>query len=629
MATNKTRLRRARAKSSANKRKSAKGVPKPNVAVSASVAAAAARAADRRAPISAPPSFNLFGFNLAAIAAPRTLAGLLLCVLIAVSYLPVIYAGLVWDDIILERAAPIKSLSGLWDIWFVPSSLEQYEGHYWPLLYTTFWLDHKLWGGSVLGYHLVNVALHAAMTLLLWRLLLRFGVLGAWFAAAIFAVHPLHVESVAWVIGRKDVLAGLFYLATVLCYVRFVEVGGRWRYGLAVVFFVASMLSKSVAVTLPVALLLWHWWQRGKVAMMDVARTLPLLLLGVGIAIADWLLYKSREVIAFDYSLVERLLIAVRALWFYVGKLLLPVELSVIYRRWEVGVEDWLAWGGLLVGVGGVALLWRYRNKIGRGALAGVLFFVVTLSPTVGLVDYGYMQFSFVADRYQYLAGAGVLVTAAVALVMAAHRVPRANHIGMRNVSALFGAALLAVLATLTWQQANIYRDNGTFFTHILSINPQARSAQHNLGDHLHSQGRSEEALAAYRRAAALRPNFPDFHNKIGAALQILGQFEKAKASYRRALSLKPRFAHAKGNLAMLLIKEQQYDEAMELFREVIATDPRYTRAYIGMGVALSDLGRYPEALRNFERALTLEPDSTDAQQGRDAILQFLQNKAQ
>ena len=242
------------------------------------------------------------------------LAALALCLLVAVSYFPALSAGFVWDDAVLTGARPIQSLSGLWQIWFEPRSLLDYEGHYWPILYTTFWLEHKLWGFDPLGYHLVNLLLHSAVTLLLWRLLRRLAVPGAWLAAMIFAVHPLHVESVVWVMGRKDMLAALFYLAAALAYLRFVE-NRRWQgYAAMMALFVLGLLSKSIVITLPVSLLIWHWWKHGRVTMADIMRVLPLFLLGVCATFADLSYYKDRDPTTFDYSLIERALIAARAM---------------------------------------------------------------------------------------------------------------------------------------------------------------------------------------------------------------------------------------------------------------------------------------------------------------------------
>ena len=244
-----------------------------------------------------------------------------------------------------------------------------------PLVYTTFWLEHKLWGFDPTGYHIVNVLLHWANTLLVWYLVRRLAVPGAWMVAAVFAVHPLHVESVAWVIERKDMLSGLFYLAAVLTWIRFVEQPRLGRYACPLVLYAAALLSKSIAITLPTALLIWHWWQQGRVTSTDLLRLVPFGVIGLVIALGDLSFYQSVEPLSLGYSLIERTLIAARALWFYAGKLLWPSELAVIYPHWDIHVANPLAWGYLITAVALAGVLWHFRHQIGRGAAGwGVVF---------------------------------------------------------------------------------------------------------------------------------------------------------------------------------------------------------------------------------------------------------------
>ena len=399
------------------------------------------------------------------------LALLALGLLVVVFYLPaMLWGGFVWDDNLCIKVDPVRDVSGLWQIWFSPSAIEA-EDHYWPLVYTTFWLEHKLWGFAPTGYHIVNVLLHLVNTLLVWHLLRRLAVPGAWMVAAVFAVHPLHVESVAWVIERKDVLSGLFYLAAVLAWLRFVEQPKpRWYVG-SLVLYAMGLLSKSIVVTLPAALLIYHWWKQGRVTATDLWRVVPFFAVGLVIVLGDLSFYRSGTTTSFDYSLAERMLIAARALWFYADKLLWPSELAVIYPRWDIRVGD--LWGYLIAAVALAVALWCFRHRIGRGPLAGASFFAVTVSPVLGFVDYGYMEYAFVADRFQYLAGIGVM---AVVLGSATYGVRRLS--GLWQQGALGGAAVvLILLGLLTWRQASIYRDDEIFNRHIIALNPQAANA--------------------------------------------------------------------------------------------------------------------------------------------------------
>ena len=530
------------------------------------------------------------------------LAFVALSLLVVVSYLPaMLWGGFVWDDTTCIKADPVRDVSGLWQIWFSPGAIDG-ETHYWPLVYTTFWLEHKLWGYAPAGYHVVNVLLHLANTLLLWHLLRRLAVPGAWVMAAVFAVHPLHVESVAWVIERKDVLSGLFYLAAALAWMRFIEKPRPGRYACSLALYAAALLSKSIAITLPVAFLIWHWWKQGRVTSTDLLRLVPFFVVGLVIVVGDLAFYQSVRPLSLGYSLTERTLIAARALWFYAGKLLWPTNLSVIYPLWDIRVSDPLAWGYLIAAVALALALWRFRQQLGRGPLAGALFFAVTLSPVLGFVDHGYMEYAFVADRFQYLAGIGAM---AVVISAVAYSVRRLS--GMWQKGALGVAAVtLVVLGLLTWRQASIYRDEETLNRHIIELDPQARNAHRHLGNALYKQKRYEEAVDAYRVAIAQRPNHAVAHFNLGGALNKLGRFEEAETHLRRAIELDPKAKHRYRYLGNALYEQGRYEEALDAYR-VAVQHPDYPLAHANLGMALNKLERFEEAETHLRRAIALD----------------------
>ncbi len=574
-------------------------------------------------------------------------AALALAVLVVVSYFPALQGGFVWDDVIFAEEPVIHSPGALRSIWLAPAEIKN-EGHYWPLVYTSFWLEHRLWGLRPAGYHAVNIFLHLLNCLLLWRLLRRLAVPGALLIAAVFAVHPLHVESVAWIIERKDLLSALFYLGAVLAWLRLVEVARVGHYLLLVLLFTAGLLSKSVVVTLPLALLLVQWWRRGRVTRLDLLRVAPLMVLGAVITAADLAFYRGREVLELGYTLAERMLIAGRALWFYAGKLVWPVELAVIYPLWEIDAGSLAGWGYVAAAAGLALALWLGRGRIGRGPLAGALYFALTLGPVLGFVDYGYMQFSFVADRFQYLAGIGVL---ALLLGSAAHGMGRLSAAGRVAVGApgraraepgaraapevrattpevratparlvrygqglRYGAwglavAVVVLLGALTWRQAEIYRDEVTLFSHIVAHNPAARDAHLNLGSALFEAERMEEGLAASRIAVEQRPESAGALANVGRALVYFERFTEAEEHLRRALELDRRSTTAHQNLAEALRKQGRHLEAVESYRAVLELDAGFALAYAGMGTALYEARRYPEALAALEQALALQPE--------------------
>ena len=432
-----------------------------------------------------------------------------------------------------------------------------------------------------------------------------------------FAVHPLHVESVAWIFERKDVLSGLFYLAAALAWMRFVEQPSPRSYVCSLVLYAAGLLSKSIVVTLPVALLICSWWKQGRVTSADLLRLVPFGVVGLVIVLGDLAFYWSEGAVSLGYSLTERLLIAAHALWFYVGKLLWPSGLAIIYPLWDIRIADLLAWGNLIAAVALVVLLWGFRQQLGRGPLAGALFFATTLSPVLGFVDYAYMQFAFVADRYQYLAGIGVL---AVVIGAAAYGVRRLPSLWQKG--ALGSAAVaLAVLGLLTWRQASIYRDDETFYRHIIALNPQARYAHFNLGDALYNQGRYEEALEPARVAMEQAPDYPTAYVSLGKILNALGRFKEAETHLRHIIALSPQEWDAYIGLGDALYEQGRYEEALEVARVVVEQRLDSAPAHVNLGLILNALDRFEEAETHLRRAIALDPQARDAHLNLGAIL--------
>ena len=537
--------------------------------------------------------------------------GLLILGLLAVAvYFPAVRAGFVWDDSIMRDLGAVSTWGGIWHIWFDPAGAYMEggrwrEGHYWPVLYTTFWVEHKLWGFSPAGYHVVNILIHFTNTALLWRLLTRLSVPGAWFAAAVFVVHPLHTESVVWIMARKDMLATLFCLASFTMWLRFEHSHSRGHYAGALALFAAAMLSKSVVVVFPATFLIVRWWRDGGFTRAYVLRVVPFFIAGFSLALADMLFYQNVQPVSFGYSMVDRVLIAAQSLWFYAGKLLWPTQLAVIYPHWDVSASDPADWLYVIAAFALVAALWFFRHRIGRGPLACALFFALILSPALGFVDYGYMRYSFVAARYQYLAGAGAIVLFAAAAAYCSFRLP-----GLLRKAARGAAfALLVLLGVATWNHAGVYRDDVTLFRHVISLNPGAHTAHLNLAYALlHSEGASGEALAAAREAVRKRPLYYSAHNVLGAALSGLGRYEEAEAHLQRAVKLNPRYAPAFLNLGESLRRRGRYKEALGAYRAAVRIDPRYPLPYVGAGYVLFALKRYEETVLSMKRALSLNP---------------------
>ena len=538
--------------------------------------------------------------------------GRALVLLAILVYFPAFSGGFVWDDWILVTEPLVRRLDGIVSIWLYPGEIKD-EDHYWPLVYTSFWIEHKLWGLHPAGYHAVNIVLHALNSVLVWRLLLRVAVPGAWLVAAVFAVHPVHVESVAWIIERKDLLSALFYLGAVHAWLRFMQESGWQRYSLSLALLLAALLSKSIAVTLPVALLLLHWWREGQVTWRHAALIAPHFVMTLGVTLADLAFYRDRMGDTFDYSLeyslVERTLIAARALWIYAYQLAWPAHLPVFYSRWEVHSGDILGWLALVALVAVGTALWLARRRIGRGLLVGVAFFALTLSPVLGFVNFGFMRIAFVADRFQYLASIGLLAVLVGTVVRRLGRLQPRRRAG----ALLVAAFVLVVLGALTWRQAGIYRDDLTFAHHAAALNPKQPYGQILLSEVLNIAGHHDDALLAAKRAIILTERDGGIdaaaaYAALGSVLLVQDYPVRAETVIRQSLELgrRGREAQRRLELARSLVRQARYDEGLELFRELVEEEPDNDVAHFQIGLAFLQSGRYQAAVDTFSRTFPL-----------------------
>ncbi len=534
---------------------------------------------------------------------------LLGCTLVA--YLPAAQGGFIWDDdAYVTGNQTLRSAEGLGRIWFQVGAVPQY----YPLVHTTFWLEYRLWGLHPMGYHLVNILLHALAAVLLWRILRRLLPAGAWMAAAVFALHPVHVESVAWITERKNVLSGAFYLAALLTYLCFDAArdrklaGGQdsrpaWGlYALALLLFAAALLSKSTAATLPAALLVILWWKRRAAPWRELPWLTPLFLMGIGMgALTVWV---ERFVVGatgadFDLSWGERWLVAGRALWFYAGKLVWPHPLVFLYPRWQIDTAVW--WQHLfpVAALAVLAGLWLLRRRLGRGPAAAVMLFAGTLFPALGFIAVYPMRFSFVADHFQYLASIGLIVLG-VSLAVRFLRGP-AVMVG--------GALVLLTLGGLTWSQARTYHDLETLWRHTLSKNPQAWLAHNNLGTVLVGRGEPEKAIGHFSRAVEVKPDYAMAYFNRGTSHSSLGHSEQALQDFQRAIDLDPQNAEAHVNRALLLQERGDLGAALLDYQRALEIAPWSHAAHNNLGTLYQAREQHDLALEEYDAALRLKED--------------------
>ncbi len=550
----------------------------------------------------------------------RVIAAVLLAALTLAAYWPATGNGWIWDDDSYVQENPhLRSLRGLAEIWLRPGAVPQY----YPLVHTSYWLEYRLWGTEPGGYHAVNILLHAASAVLVWRLLRRLEVPGAWAAAAIFALHPVQVESVAWVTERKNVLSGLFYLASAAAFLRWAPperergAGGSPRlYAASLALFVCALLSKTVTCSLPAALLLVAWWKRGRIERADVRPLVPFFIAGLALgALTVWLEKANVGAAGPDWELsfAQRVLIAGRALWTYAGKLAWPAPLVFFYPRFDVDPAQWRPWLYPAAAAAVVSALWLLRRRLGRGPLVAVLFFAGTLVPALGFFDVYPMRFSFVADHFPYLASIGLITLTAACGAAAAGRIGPAA----RMPAAAVLAAVLGALGTLTWQRCLAFRDAETLWRDTLEKNPDAWLAHNNLGVILRGRGKDEEAVAHYRRSIELKPDYGEAHSNLGGALASLGRNDEAIEHIELALRLNPDNASAHVNMGGVLRAQGRTVEAIEHYRRAIELNPRLPRAHLNLAITLEVTGDLDGAARHYRQALELQPEGVMADEIR------------
>jgi protein O-mannosyl-transferase len=447
--------------------------------------------------------------------------GILIVLFVFIAYFPAWHGEFVWDDDAWTtgRSELYQSSTGLSSIWLNPTTLQQY----YPLTGTSFWLDYQLWQFWTLPYHLENILLHAVAALIFWRVLLRLQLPGAWLAAALFALHPVMVESVAWITERKNVLSMAFYLGALLAYLRYAEKStarspeSKVFHGLALILFFGALLAKTATFSLPAVILLIGWWQRGRVRWQaDVLPTLPFFALALSFcALTGWLEKYHVGAQGADFALTfpQRCLIAGRAFWFYLGHLFWPANLCFIYPRWQPDPGRWWQWLYPAAALGALLALWLARGRIGRGPVTALFYFVGTLFPVMGFMNAYGMRFSFVWDHWVYLPALGIFALAAAGVAQAAGF--------LRKPAAVygFGAIVLPVLALLTWRQAGMYRDVETLWQTTLDRNPACWLAQDSLGQMLVKADRIEEAMDHFHEAIRLNPYNADPLNNLAWVL--------------------------------------------------------------------------------------------------------------
>ncbi len=567
------------------------------------------------------------------------LPGALIVLFIFLAYFPAMRGGFVWDDEVHISANPaLHSLGGLRDIWLKPGATFQY----YPLTFTGFWIGYHLWGLNPLGYHLLTLSFHVFASLLLWQVLAHLNVRGAWLAAAIFALHPVNVMSVAWMTEFKNTLSATLALGAAWTYLRFARLGvyapaadvaGRvipgalvkasfaWRwYALALALFILAMLAKTTVSFLPVSLLLITWWQRRRLGWREIWPVLPMA--GFVVVFGAMTVHIERLAGAtgekFDLPFLDRVLISGRSFWFYLGKLFFPYPLTVNYERWTVDAHVWWQYLYPAATVAVFAGLWWWRDRLGRGTLAAFVHFYVCTSLLILAVVPTFTLYSFVSDHWQYFGCLSVFPLAAAGIMKALNLIRRERSF----LKTGFVGLLLLLLGTMTWRQAGLYRDDMTLWSDALAKNEKSWNAHIALGKHFYDASQLDEAMEHYRRAIQINPNEAMAHGNYATALWLSGRFDEAENEFQEAIQIKPDYYLAHANYCDLLLKRGKLDAAEGEVRQLLRLAPDSPVSLYHYGYWLMLRGKLDDAETQLSRAIEKDPDYAPARIARARLFQ-------
>jgi len=529
-----------------------------------------------------------------------------------IAYWPMLHGGMLWDDIAHITSPEMRSLHGLWRIWFELGATQQY----YPLLHSAFWIEHRLWGDALIGYHLTNLLQHCISACLVVLIVRKLQVNGAWLAGWIFALHPVCVEAVAWISEQKSTLSGVFYLAAALVYLSFDQSRKKSQYFAALGLFLLALMSKSVTATLPAALLVVFWWKRGRLEWKrDVTPLLPWFVIGAGAGLfTAWVerTYIGAKGGGYELSLLQHLLLAGRILCFYVGKALWPVDLIFSYPHWQIDTGAWWQYSYLfLVIVAAAGLIFLAVRRSWRGPLAGFLFFAGTLFPVLGFLHVYPFRYSYVADHFQYLALLGMVVPAAWLITQGTQSITSSN-------SAVYavGGGLLLILGFQTFEQSSLYRDSETLYRAMLKRNPDSWMMHNNLGIVLAQiPGRLPDAAEQFQESLEIKPDHANAHLNLGNAYwQMAGRLQDAVAEYHLALQYDPSLAIAHTNLGMIFAQiPGRMPEAVSEFETAVKMKPKDAKTHELLAISLGQTpGRMQDALAEYEKALKIDPKNIE-----------------
>ncbi|MEI8293527.1 MAG: tetratricopeptide repeat protein [bacterium] len=534
-------------------------------------------------------------------------------------YSPVYHGEWLWDDdYLLTNNADVQATDGLGRLWFAPATAD-----YLPLTMSALWLQWRLFGLDSTGYHIVSIALHALSSCLLWGLLRQMRLRGAWFAGLLFAVHPVCVESVAWISELKNTLSLPFLLAAAWCVVRFEQGAGRRFYFAALGLFLAAMLSKSSVVMFPCVMLLHAWWLRGRISWCDVQHSAPFFVVSLLLGLITLHFQLDRAIGSepipiggFD----SRLAIAGMAVLFYLSKIIWPVTLLPIYPQWKANPPEAYQLLPWLLVAAALAFFWIHRKTWGRHALMAFGFYLITLLPVLGFVSMSYMRVGWVADHFLYLPMMGVLAW----IVSTGAEIWKNQGEAVQQWLLSLSIIVFGALAMLSLEYSQIWENEDKLWSYTLQHNWNCWQAHNRLGSREFNRGKVDIALPHFREAVRLRPDLAETRNNLGSGILATKDTKGAIAEFREARRLSPTIVAIDANLARALLLDGQLEEASGIYADLVRRFPSNPIFHCNLGVSLFHWGKKQEAIQCFEEALRLNPHLPDAQSNLDSARKSL-----
>jgi tetratricopeptide (TPR) repeat protein len=550
-----------------------------------------------------------------ALVIQRLFLALVILVAGCIVFQPALYGTWLWDDnMLLSDNVALRNLPGLVNTW---------SGHEeWPLTTTFFWIEWHAFGNNPSGYHFCNLALHLACGLLVWRLLSRLGLRWAWLGGLLFVVHPLSVETGAWISETKNTFSLLLLLLSIDAWLDYDQGHGRLDYARALLFYLAAMLAKTSVVMLPAVLLLHAWWKRGRVERREIYAVAPFFLIALLLGLLTFHMQYHHGLSAdarVSGGLLARIGGAGLAWLFYLGRFLAPIGYLPVYPRWSDGTSHvtlyFLALAVMALILGG---WWVRRRGWERHAVFGLGFFTLNLAPVLGIVWMRYLNVSPVADHLVYLPMIGL-----VGLLMAALEQigSTSRPIARTFVIACASVAMLLLMA-LSRSEAGLFIDHQTLWTYTLNRNPNAWPALNDLGNDLMDEGHLPEAMALYQRALELDPENADALNNLGNVLARTRHFPEAAEKYNEALRLNPEMVNAHINLGNVYLQTGRTDAAIAEYQTALDLDPGRAVARYNLGNALQGEGHFQEAVQQYDLALKDRPNDDAIWANRGVALQ-------